>query len=121
MSLKVVGSAQVYKVQDKGNFVIASLRTSQKNKQTDEWESEFFNAKFVGKCKEQAASLADKDKVTIIESKLENKLYKEKYYTSVVVFEFTSEASTNNAPVNTQVERCETCGATDGCDCELPF
>ncbi|HEY5586681.1 MAG TPA: hypothetical protein VIK78_19605 [Ruminiclostridium sp.] len=89
--LNVTGTCQVYRVENKGNFVIASLRTSKKNKKTDEWESEFFNAKFVGSCKEQAANLIDKDKITITSSLLENRKYLEKSYLSVVVFEFKSE------------------------------
>lgn len=87
MSLQVSGKCQVYRVEDKGKFVTATLRTSKKNQQ-DEWESEFFNAKFVGKAAALAVLLADKDKLEITKAILENRKYNEKQYISVVVFEF---------------------------------
>lgn len=88
MSLSVTGKAQVYKIDVKDKFVAASLRTSKKNKQTDEWESEFFNAKFVGKAVDNARGLTDKAKINIINGLLENRKFNDKQYISVVVFEF---------------------------------
>jgi hypothetical protein len=92
MSLQVVGTAQVYKIENKGNYVTGTLRTSKKDKKTDEWVSEFYNAKFAGNCKDQAAKLADKDKITIGKAILESRTYEKKTYISVIVFEFTSGA-----------------------------
>jgi hypothetical protein len=103
MSLQVAGTAQVYKVENKGNYVTGTLRTSKKDKKTDEWVSEFYNAKFVGNCKDQAARLADKDKVTISKAILESRTYEKKTYISVIVFEFTSgsvEAYTDSSTIN---------------------
>jgi ribosomal protein L18 len=89
MSLNVSGSCQVYKVQDKGNYVTASLRTSKKDRD-GEWQSEFYNAKFVGKDTASAAKLEDKEKITLNNAILESVKGKDgKTYINVVVFEFT--------------------------------
>lgn len=131
--LNVNGTCQVYRVENKGNFVTASLRTSKKNKQTDEWESEWFNAKFVGHCKDRASRLVDKDKITIEKSVLENRKYQEKTYLSIVIFEFTSESVEQqsdvrepqqhdfDAPAINENEICEDCKQPmNRCEC-LPF
>lgn len=110
MSLNVTGSASVYKVVDKGNFVTATLRTAKKDKD-GEWQSEFFNCKFVGKEKDSAKKLADKDKITLVSAILESRKVEEKTYQSIVIFEFTSGAvETYKEPI-----------ADDTDDSELPF
>lgn len=118
--LNVSGTCQVYKLENKGNMVVGTLRTSKKNKQTDEWESDFFNAKFVGSCKDQAARLADKDKITISKAVLESRKYNDKTYISVVVFEFTSGSVESYSDAYNDI--CSECGETaNNCSCELPF
>jgi hypothetical protein len=104
MSLKVSGACQVYKIEDKGSYVTASLRTSKKDKKTDEWISEFYNARFVGKDKASAAKLSDKDKITLTSAILESNKGKDgRTYTSVIVFEFTSMAVEPYAETNSFV------------------
>ena len=92
MSLQVTGKAGVYQIKKYDKFVTASLRTAKKDKD-GEWQSEFYNAKFVGKCVEKALSLQDKDKVEIKSGILEQNEYNGKKYTNVVVFEFEMQES----------------------------
>lgn len=100
MSLQVTGKAQVYKMEDKGKFATGTLRTSKKNQQTQEWESEFFNAKFVGAAGNVAKNLADKTKIELTKAILENREYQGKHYLSVVVFEFVTADGEQLAPQN---------------------
>jgi single-strand DNA-binding protein len=49
-----------------------------------------------------------------------------KHYVTEVIVEETyfvegKKESVSDSTGPAQVERCEICGATDGCDCELPF
>lgn len=77
------------KVEDKGNYVKATLSTSEK-KQDGTYEYSNWFASFVGNCKEQAKSLQEKDTITIVKGKLTNVYNKEtkKSYTNMTVFEF---------------------------------
>jgi hypothetical protein len=128
MSFQLTGKCQVYKVEDKGSLVKASIRSSEKNKKTDEWESTFVEAIFVGECKDLAKGLADKTKIEVTSSKFTSRVYNEKTYFQATIFGFTVlEGQATNAaiPTNTAIPaefHCPKCGGDDReCDCNLPF
>lgn len=113
MSLQVQGKCQIYKVEDKGKFATGTLRTSKKDTEGN-WQSEFFNAKFVGMAGATAKGLADKTKINIIEGALENREWQGKHYISVVVFKYEVVEGANNAG-----QQDEVYVMTD--DSDLPF
>ncbi len=80
----------VFQAENKGKYVEANLSTGKKD-QDGNWKNmSWLGARFVGKCKEQAEKLKDKDKIEIISGLIENNYVKEtgKTYINVVIFEF---------------------------------
>lgn len=79
----------VFQPEDKGKFVQANLSTSKKN-EDGTYKNMYWIAKFVGKAREAASQLKDKDKIEIINGAIEN-FYdkdKDKLYVNVTVFDF---------------------------------
>ena len=76
----------LYRIQQKGNIVIASFQTAKKI--NDKWENMYWNVKFVGGHKEKLVGLEDKTRIKITKGVVELNKYLEKYYTNVTVFEF---------------------------------
>lgn len=90
MSLNITGKyITVFQVEDKGNYIQANLSTGKKN-QDGTYTNMSWRARFVGKCKEKAKLLGDKDKIEIISGTVENSYNKEKkaLYVNVTVFDF---------------------------------
>lgn len=76
----------LFRIQEKGNTVIASFQTGKKF--NDKWDNMYWNVKFVGKDKNKLHGLPDKTRIKIIKGVVELNKYLEKYYTNVIVFEF---------------------------------
>lgn len=97
MSLQITGKAGVYKLNIQDKFVSASLRVAKKDKQGQWKDADWFNCKFVGKCKDEARKLVDKDKINLASAILDsNKGTDGKTYINIVVFEFTKEQAIGN-------------------------
>jgi hypothetical protein len=82
----------VFRVEPQDKVVKASLSTSEK-KQDNTFENSSWFVAFVGKCKDKAAKLTDKDKITVTSAKMTNVYNKEhkKAYLNFTVFAFDCE------------------------------
>ena len=103
MSLNITGKyITVWQPEDKGKYVQANISTSKKN-QDGGYQSMNWRARFVGKCKDTAAQLKDKDRIEITNGLIENNYVKETktLWVNVVVFDFElmdSKPKTDNEP-----------------------
>lgn len=87
--MNISGKVSVYKVEDKGTWVKASIRDARKDKKTDEWKGSFWNAAFFGDCAQLAKGLNEKDKIEIVRASITNeKAPNGTAYPSVSIFEF---------------------------------
>lgn len=84
-------TAKVTRIEDKGNFVTASIYTSEKDRD-GEWQTHFFDAIFLGDCVAKAKKLQQKNKIDITDMTLSKRQYKDKEYVKVKIFGFTAEA-----------------------------
>ena len=82
--------ATVFRAEDKGKYVQATISTARKDKRTDEYINSNWFCRFVGKALDQARGLSDKDRIEIKNAAIENIYDKEKKrsYLNVVIFEF---------------------------------
>lgn len=85
--------AKVWKVEDgKGNYSVAQMSTSKKNKTTGEYETDWQNnfVRLVGTANDQAKSFKEKESVKIGRCDVTNNYDKEKKitYTNYVIFNF---------------------------------
>lgn len=125
MGFKQDAYAKVWKVENKGNYHVAQISTSKKNKQTDQYETDFSNnfVRFIGTAHNMAASLKDGDRIKIGSCEVTNKYDKEKNttYTNYMVYSFEVEGGSQ---ANTQPQKKANDGfmnIPDGLDEELPF
>ncbi|HYE12220.1 MAG TPA: hypothetical protein VEF53_18780 [Patescibacteria group bacterium] len=93
INIKEGQKATVFSVEDKGTYIKAKLSTSRKDKQKDEWVNSSWFTRFVGKAKDMAKGLQDKDKITLVNAAIENVYDKDKKqsFLSLVVFKFECE------------------------------
>jgi hypothetical protein len=109
MSLNITGKyITVWNVEDKGNYIQANLSTGKKNKEGT-YTNMSWRTRFVGKAKEKAKWLKDKDKIEIINGIVENTYDKEKKttYVNVTVFDYHAtqkEDSNGFVPVGDEEE-----------------
>lgn len=94
---------RVWKVEDKGNYSVAQISTSKKNKETDQYETDWQNnfVRLVGKAHNQIKNMSIGDKgasVKIASCDVTNKYDKEKNttYTNYVIFEFEEDGASSN-------------------------
>lgn len=85
----VTGKATVFEVKDEDKVVKVNLSTSKKQAD-DSFVNMYWKGVFVGKAKEKAKELKDKDKIEIVNGAVENKYDKEtkKTWVSIVIFDF---------------------------------
>ena len=116
---------KVWEVENKGNYHIVSLSTSKKNKDTNEYETDFSSkfVRFIGTAHTLAADLKKGDTIKLGSCEVTNKYDKEKNttYTNYLVYSFEKEGDNNSnnnqsAPKNDGFENIP-----DGVDEELPF
>jgi hypothetical protein len=123
--------AKVWRVEDKGNYSVAQISISRKNKQTQEYETEFQNnfVRLVGTAHEMSKNIQEVQggtsiKITSCDVTNRYDKAKDKEYTNFVIFGFefanasdggkngkTSPAKSNEGFMN----------IPDGIDEELPF
>ena len=116
---------KVWEVENKGNYHIVNLSTSKKNKDTNEYETDFSSkfVRFIGTAHTLASDLKKGDTIKIGSCEVTNKYDKEKNttYTNYLVYSFEKEGDNNSnnnqsAPKNDGFENIP-----DGVDEELPF
>ena len=94
--------AKVWKLENKGKYMVAEMSTSKKNKDTDKYETDWSNkfVRLVGTAAKQAESLQDGASVKIGECDVTNNYDKEKKitYTNYVIFNFHEEDGNKGNP-----------------------
>lgn len=118
---------KVWEVENKGNYHIVSLSTSKKNKDTNEYETDFSNkfVRFIGTAHTLAADLKKGDTIKLGSCEVTNKYDKDKNttYTNYLVYSFEKEGdnSSSNANQSTPKSNDGFMNIPDGIDEELPF
>lgn len=117
---------KVWEVENKGNYHIVSLSTSKKNKDTNEYETDFSNkfVRFIGTAHTLAADLKKGDTIKLGSCEVTNKYDKEKNttYTNYLVYSFEKEGVNNSSNNNQSAPKKDGfINIPDGADEELPF
>lgn len=125
MGFRKDGYATIWEVkQGNGNYSDVRLSTSRKNKQTDEYVTDFSGfVRFVGTAHQNAGSLKEKDRIKIGDCEVTNSYDKEKKitYTNYAVFSFEMANGGQQTPQQTQPSVAGFEPIPDGVDEELPF
>lgn len=84
--------AKVWAVEDKGNYSVVELSTSQKNKKTDKYETDFSSkfVRFIGTAHELSKSLTGNERIKLGACGVTNSWDKDKQkgYTNFLVFSY---------------------------------
>ena len=84
--------AKVWRFEDKGNYAVVELSTSKKNKQTDQYETDFQSkfVRFIGQAHTDIIAMADGVKIKLGDVEVTNSYNKETKvaYTNFLVFSF---------------------------------
>lgn len=92
---------KVWEVENKGNYHIVSLSTSKKNKDTNEYETDFSSkfVRFIGTAHTLASDLKKGDTIKLGSCEVTNKYDKEKNttYTNYLIYSFEKEVDNNNS------------------------
>ena len=119
--------AKVWRFEDKGNYAVVELSTSKKNKQTDQYETDFQSkfVRFIGQAHTDIIGLADGVKIKLGDVEVTNSYNKETKvaYTNFLVFSFeVAEYQDAKQPENkTESNDKEWMNIPNGIDEELPF
>lgn len=128
MGFRTGAYATIWEVKNgSGNYTDVRMSISKKNKQTDQYETDFSGfVRFIGTAHQKANTLKEKDRIKIGECEVTNSYDKEKKvtYTKFAVFSFEdANGSNTNVSQNTQI-KTDPYGfidIPDGIDEELPF
>lgn len=118
---------KVWEVENKGNYHVVSLSTSKKNKETNEYETDFSNkfVRFIGTAHTLAADLKKGDVIKLGSCEVTNKYDKGKNttYTNYLVYSFEKEGSNSSSNANQSAPKSSDgfMNIPDGIDEELPF
>jgi hypothetical protein len=118
---------RVWKIENKGNYHVAEMSTSKKNKQTDQYETDWANkfVRLVGTAHNQIESMDISKSVKIGACEVTNKYDKEKNttYTNYVIFGFEDVDGGNQSsrPAPSKASNDGFMNIYDGVDEELPF
>lgn len=118
--------AHIWKLENKGNYHVAQMSTSKKNKETDQYETDWQNnfVRLVGTAHTQADNLDISKNVKIGSCEVTNKYDKEKNttYTNYVIFSF-EDVNSNSSKTTAASKPKDTSfnDVPDGDDEELPF
>ena len=121
--------AHIWKLENKGNYHVAQMSTSKKNKETDQYETDWQNnfVRLVGTAHQQADKLDISKNVKIGACEVTNRYDKEKNttYTNYVIFEFEDANGTKSkgSPTikSSEKDSSNFVEVEDGVDDELPF
>ena len=117
---------RVWKIENKGNYHVAEMSTSKKNKQTDQYETDWANkfVRLVGTAHNQIESMDISKSVKIGACEVTNKYDKEKNttYTNYVIFGFEDVDGGNQSAKPAPAAAGDGfMNIPDGIDEELPF
>lgn len=131
MGMRNGAFATVWEVKSgSGNYTDVRISTSKKNKQTDQWDTDFSGfVRFVGTAHQNASSLKEKDRIKIGDCEITNRYDKDKKitYTNVAVFSFEmadSAGAAKAAPAgrpSPATAKDAFANVADAIDEELPF
>lgn len=103
--------ATVWHVEDKGNYVQGRVSTSEKDtREEGKYIDSNWFARFVGKAKEKALDLRERDRIKILSGKITNTLGGEgenrRSYLNVIIFDFEllNASNTSNTAKETESE-----------------
>lgn len=118
--------AHIWKLENKGNYHVAEMSTRKKNKETDQYETDWANkfVRLVGTAHQQADSLDISKNVKIGACEVTNRYNKEKNttYTNYVIFGFEDvNSDTLSKPAPSKAGSDGFMNIPDGIDEELPF
>ena len=108
-----------------GNFTDVRLSTSKKNKQTDQYETDFSGfVRLIGTAHQMASSLGEKSKIKIGDCEVSNHYDKDKKvtYTNFAIFSFeNADGGNQTAKPNTKPADTSFMDIPAGSDESLPF
>lgn len=113
--------------QGKGNYTDVRLSISKKNKQTEQYETDFSGfVRFIGTAHQKASRLKEKDRIKLGDCEVTNSYDKEKKvtYTNFAVFSFEDTSGGNSSASSNNQNKPSNDGfmnIPDGIDEELPF
>lgn len=119
--------AKIWKVENKGKYHVAEMSTSKKNRETDQYETDWQNkfVRLVGSAHEQIESMDISKSVKIGSCEVTNKYDKEKNitYTNYTIFGFEDPNGDSTAPKKQTETKTKDSfiGVSDTEDDELPF
>lgn len=123
--------AKVWRFEDKGNYAIVEISTSKKNKQTDQYETDFNSkfTRFIGQAHTDILALQDGVKIKLGEIEVTNSWNKEtkQGYTNFLVYTFEvaerqdAENAGSNAGSQQESGSDGFMNLPQGIDEELPF
>ena len=130
MGFRTGAYATIWEVKNgNGNYTDVRLSISKKNKQTDQYETDFSGfVRFIGTAHQRANALKERDRIKIGDCEVTNSYNKEKNvtYTNFAVFSF-EDANGNGGNANTNQNAQSKPNSDgfmnipDGIDEELPF
>lgn len=90
--LNITGKGKIIKKEERGKTVTGRMAVGKKD-QNGEWQDQFFNVKFVGKCAEFAQIMDSPKLIEIKSAVLESREYQtdsgeKKIWTEIIIFEF---------------------------------
>ena len=95
MGFKTGAYVKIWKVEDKGNYSVVELSSSKKNKQTNEYETDFSSkfVRFIGKAHTDIKNIGEVSKIKLGDVEVTNSYNKETKvaYTNFLVFSFEAE------------------------------
>lgn len=117
--------AHIWKLENKGNYHVAEMTTSKKNKITGEYERDWSDGfvRLVGTAHEQADKLDISKNVKIGACEVTNRYDKERKttYTNYAIFGFEDVDSAATPPTKNDAKKDDFMEIPDGIDEELPF
>jgi hypothetical protein len=124
MGLKTGGYATIWSVETKGKYAKVKLTTSKKNKETEQYETDFSSfVIFVGEANTGAGKLKEKDRIKIGDFEVTNKYDKDKKitYTNYAVFSFEMADGSGKAATPKKAEKPVEENVPDSSNDELPW
>lgn len=116
--------AHIWKLENKGNYHVAEMSTSKKNKETEQYETDWANkfVRLVGTAHTQVDQLDISRNVKIGPCEVTNRYDKDKNttYTNYVIFGF-EDVDGANSPTKSAKKDDSFLNVPDGIDEDLPF
>ena len=117
--------AKVWRFENKGNYSVVEISTSKKNKQTDQYETDFASkfVRFIGQAHADIQALQEGVKIKLGDIEVTNSYNKEtkQGYTNFLVFSFELAEYQNSAPNPAQVDSSGFMQVQEGLEDDLPF